>query len=78
VPVVCVGVDPSVVYLICATPDPPALVAAIVSETPGLYQALPEQGEPAQLIVLTGAAMSTWISAELTGSALNKGPRCAR
>jgi hypothetical protein len=69
VPLVRLGVDPSVVYRIDATPEPPLLsVADRLTDTPLPNQ--PEHGPPLHAIVDVGGVVSIWISAELTGSEL--------
>jgi hypothetical protein len=63
------GVDPSVVYRIDATPEPPVLsVADRLTDTP--LGSVPEHDPPLHAIVDVGGVVSIWINAELTGSAL--------
>jgi len=69
VPLVRLGVDPSVVYRIDATPEPPVLsVADRLTDTP--FPDQPEHDPPLHAIVDVGGVVSIWSSAELTGSAL--------
>ena len=68
-PVVFVGTVPFVVYRIDDTPEASSVALRLI-ETPDGYQAVAEHGEFEQLSELDGGTVSTWISAELTGSAL--------